>query len=256
MMTNKNTLSTKFIAIGHRLWRWLTMLPTRFWRLGYHFYRGITFQMSRKEYWKDEAPHSSRASVILLWILEFFVLLLEIIGVGELYETITDFAKFNTRPMHDWEIQLAQSIFGNSIDYQPVRIDERAWLGPKQYHFFYVSFHLINSWEQMPNHILIHELMHIWQYQRIGAIYTVRALIAQRTRMGYDYGGIRGIQEKIANGQSLLDFNLEQQADVVADCFLLQQGYAPRWGKGNLEDLIIYQQFLRVLQQDLRGKIV
>jgi len=249
MADNSSNISIKFQAIGHRFVRFIRLIPTRLWRLGYHFYRGITFQLSRKEYWKDEAEMSSRASVILLWLIEFIVLFLEFFGIGELYETITDFLKAKTRPLQEWEIKMAQTVYGNSIDYQLVRIDETAWAGPKQYNFCYVSFHLINSWKKMSNHILIHELMHIWQYQQMGAIYMVRALIAQHTKMGYDYGGIEGIKSKVATGANLFDFNLEQQADVVADCFLLQQGYAPQWGRANLEDLIIYQHFLKVLFQ-------
>lgn len=239
----------KFQAIGYRFQRFLQLLPTRLWRLGNHFYRGLTFQMSRQEYWKDEAKNSSRASVVLLWLVEFLLLVLELLGVGELFETITDFAKINTRPLYNWEIRLAQSIFGDTIDYQSVRIDETAWVGPKQFQFCYVSFNLINSWGRMANHILIHELMHVWQYQEMGAIYMVRALIAQHTEMGYNYGGVEGIKAKIAKGQTLLDFNLEQQADVITDCFLLQQGYAPQWGTARLEDLIIYQDFIRMVRK-------
>ena len=203
--------------------------------------------MSRKEYWKDEADNSSRASVILLWFAELFILILEIFGIGEFYETITDFLKTKTRPLQDWEVKMAKPIYGNSIDYQLVRIDETAWAGPKQYHFCYVSFNLINCWQQMSNHILIHELMHIWQYQRMGAIYMVRALSAQHTKMGYNYGGIAAIRAKIANGETLLDFNFEQQADVVADCFLLRQGFAPQWGAARLADIKTYEFFLKDL---------
>lgn len=247
MSSAKNNIAYKLTTIGHRFVRIFQLLPIRFWRIGQHLYRGITFQFSRVEYWKDEAASSSRASVILLWIAELFVLLLEIFGIGEIYETVTDIFKYQTRPMHDWEINMAKSIFGETIDYQQVRIDETAWAGPKQYRFCYVSFNLINSWRPMVNHILIHELMHVWQYQQMGAIYMVRALIAQHTKMGYNYGGIEGVKTKIANGQNLLDFNMEQQADVITDCFLLQQGYAPQWGTARLEDLIIYQDFIRIL---------
>ena len=201
--------------------------------------------MSRREYWKDEADRSSRGSVVLLWMAEIVVLFMELLGFGEIYETVTDFVKPKTRPMLNWEQQLARTIFGNTIDYQQVRIDESAYIGPKQYLFCYVSFNIINSWHRMPNHILMHELMHVWQYQRMGAIYMIRALIAQHTEMGYDYGGIAAIKEKMASGETLFDFNFEQQADVITDCFLMQQGYAPQWGTAQLEDLIIYQSFIQ-----------
>lgn len=250
-MTKKSTnFSVKFKSIGHRFMRFIRLLPTRLWRFGYHIFRGFTFQLSRKEYWKDEASKSSRASVVLLWFAELFVLFLEIFGVGELYETITDFVKTKTRPLHDWEIKMAKTVYGNSIDYQLVRIDETAWAGPKQFHFCYVSFNLINCWKKMANHILIHELMHIWQYQKMGAIYMVRALIAQHTHMGYNYGGVEEICKKLANGEQISDFNFEQQADVVADCFLLQNGFSPQWGAASLNDLSAYQKMLEGLEEE------
>lgn len=251
-MANQTPISFKFKSIWLRVKQFLQLFPLRLWRLGYHIYRGFTFQLSRKEYWKDEATTSSRASVILLWIAELFILILEVFGLGELYETVTDFLKTKTRPLQDLEIKMATSIYGNSINYQLVRIDETAWAGPKQYHFCYVSFNLINSWNPMPNHILIHELMHIWQYQRMGAIYMVRSLSAQHTKMGYNYGGIDAIRAKVASGENLLDFNFEQQADVVADCFLLQEGFAPQWGAAQLADVKTYEVFLKDLDGSLK----
>ena len=99
----------------------------------------------------------------------------------------------------------------------------------------------------MANHILIHELMHIWQYQQMGAIYMVRALSAQHTKMGYNYGGIAAIHQKMANGETLLDFNFEQQGDIVADYFRIKSGFQPIWGKGTKEDLEVYEYFLESL---------
>lgn len=254
-MTNKTPISFKVKSIRLRLMQFLQLFPIRLSRLAYHIYRGFTFQLTRKEYWKDEANKSSRASVVLLWLAELFIIILELFGIGELYETITDFLKTKTRPLHPWEIKMAQTIYGNSINYQLVRIDETAWAGPKQYHFCYVSFNLINAWKKMANHILIHELMHIWQYQRMGAIYMVRALSAQHTEMGYNYGGITAIRAKMAIGETLLDFNFEQQADVVADCFLLRHGFAPQWGTARWNDLITYETFLKILTIPIKEQV-
>jgi hypothetical protein len=244
MNVNISNISSKFISIFYRLLRVFQLFPKRLYRFFYHFYRGITFQVSRKEYWKDEASASSRASVILLWLAEFTVLFLECFGIGECYETLMDFGKLNTRKLYSWEIEMAKSIYGDSIDYQQVRIDEKAWLGPKQFHFCYVSFSLINSWNTMQKHVLIHELMHIWQYQQMGAIYMLRALIAQHTKMGYNYGGLPAIEQKMAQGETLLDFNLEQQADVIADYYLLKNGYYPQWALADQSHLNIFQNFV------------
>jgi len=73
--------------------------------------------------------------------------------------------------------------------------------------------------------------------------------------MGYNYGGIDAIRAKMDIGETLLDFNFEQQADVVADCFLLRQGFAPQWGAARLNDLVVYENFLRILNESTTTQV-
>ncbi|MEM6317338.1 MAG: hypothetical protein AAF960_06690 [Bacteroidota bacterium] len=242
-------LRLKFKAFFGRIVRIFTLFPLRFLRLLRHFWRGVTFQITSKEYWKDETVEKNGVYVSVIWLTEIGVLFLELLGVGELYESLNDFVKFNNRPLTSKEIELAKSIYQNSIDYQAVRIDERAWAGPKQYHFCYVSFNLINSWGPMRPPIFIHEMMHIWQYQQMGAIYMIRALLAQHSQMGYNYGGVATIRHKMATGQTLFDFNLEQQAEVVTDYFLLKSGQRPQWGMAMVKDISDYENILTALMK-------
>ena len=209
----------KIGSIYQRIVRYCSLFPTRIIRLLKHLVNPFILKISKKEYWKDEADNSSWLSVIALWVIELIVLILELFGFGELYETANDFLKFHSRSLTLTELQLAKSVFGNTIDFAPVRLDEKAHLGPRFYRFCYVSFNLINSWGTMHPHILIHELVHVWQYQQMGAIYMIRALIAQHTHCGYDYGGIRSLKERRKKGEGLRDFNLEQQGDIIT-CLL------------------------------------
>lgn len=174
------------------------------------------------------------------WWLEFTYLLLDLAGVPEIYETIIDLFKWNTRPLTEKEITLLQPLFGKSIDYKRVRIDESAYLGPKQKHFCYVSFYTINSWGSMNDGLLIHEIVHIWQFQQMGSVYIPRALAAQQSKEGYNYGGAPKIVEWALNNGRLTDFNLEQQADIVADCWRLQNGLPLQWGPAGVADLPHY----------------
>lgn len=239
---------TKISAAGKRIILVFLNFPVRIKRLSQHFYRGLSLQMTKEAYWKDEAAESSAASVVLLWFAELFVLLLECLGIGEIYETLADLLKYKARPLTKNEIKLAKSIYGQSIDYTKVTIDETAWLGPKQYRFCYVSFNTINCWGKLSDYIFIHEMMHIWQYQQLGAKYMIRALIAQHSKMGYDYGGITDILGKIKNGKSLFDYNFEQQADVVTDYFLLKNERLPQWGNANSTHLSEYEDFIQVVR--------
>ena len=174
------------------------------------------------------------------WWLEMAYLLLDLFGLPEIYETIIDIFKWNSRPLTAKEMTLLQPIFGKSIDYKRVRIDESAYLGPKQKHFCYVSFYTINSWGSMNDGLLIHEMVHIWQFQQMGSVYIPRALAAQHSKVGYNYGGAPKIIEWASKNGRLTDFNLEQQADIVADCWRLQHGLPLQWGPAGVADLPHY----------------
>jgi hypothetical protein len=64
---------------------------------------------------------------------------------------------------------------------------------------------------------LIHELTHTWQYQHAGIGYFFRALWVQ-LRLGtaaYAYGWEGGLEEALARGDTLDDFNPEQQGEIT-----------------------------------------
>lgn len=161
--------------------------------------------------------------------MEAMLLLADCLFVPEFLMRLHQVFKSNTRKLTAYEVDLARSIFGDSIDYQKVRIDEQAHIGCRKHHFAYVGFCVINAWGQLCEPHFIHEMVHVWQYQRLGSVYIPRALYAQRTPEGYDYGGVAGLRRMAEQGRGLHDFNFEQQGDVVADYFCLLAGHRPRW---------------------------
>ena len=177
--------------------------------------------------------------------MEAALLLADCLFLPELLMFLNQLFKPNTRKLTPREVTLAQSIFGNNIDYQKVRIDERARIGCKKYHFAYVGFCVINAWDPLSKPHFIHEMVHIWQYQRMGSVYIPRALYAQRTFEGYNYGDIAGLRQMAGQGRGLADFNFEQQGDVVADYFCLRQGFKPRWCP---DDRVYLDDFERVIR--------
>ncbi len=239
----------KLYVLFYRLRDFTRWLPRRLLRLLQHVLMGLRWN----HYYQSSADPTVRtglANRISHWWLEFAIYLLEIVGIGELYETLTDGVKWKTRPLKATEIQLARSIFGDHIRYERVRIDEYALIGPRQYPICYVSFYVINSWGKMKQSTLIHELVHVWQYQQIGAVYMPRALRAQYTRWGYNYGGVAKLRAYLAKGQDFLAFNLEQQADIVEDYFRIRQGLSPKWGRGQQSDLDVYEKILHPLWRE------
>ncbi len=226
------------------------LFPKRLYRFGRYFFNGLVSLPNAKKYWWQSEFDRRNLKNLGWWLLESFLYLLECLGVAEVYETIMDFVKFNTRSLHQWEKDLAKEYFGDSIRYNRVRIDEYSFVGPKQKKICYVSFYTINSWGPMSNSLLLHEMTHVWQYEKMGIVYIVKALRAQVSKMGYNYGGVSALKAYIKSGKPFQAFNLEQQAEIVTDLYLLKNGYTPRWGLGKYPDLKVYESFVKQIQLD------
>jgi hypothetical protein len=235
-------LIEKLIGTVLRLMDVLCRIPVRLSRLGVHVLTGIRSIADRPSYAKLHYHSVGR------WWLEGGLLTLDLLGLGEWYEILNDLIKFNSRPLTAEELQLAQSVFGDTIRYRRVRIDEYALLGPARYRFCYVSFYLINSWGKMHEALLVHELVHVWQYEHVGMVYISRALAAQRSKEGYNYGGVAALLRAKEAGGALLDFNYEQQAEIISDYFRIKNGRPPLWGWAGKEELYVYEYFVAQLR--------
>jgi len=155
-----------------------------------------------------------------------------------------------SRRLHAWEMRAARTVFAEAIDYRRVRVHEGAvwanmfddWarrlraMGPRpvqQHNAIALGFHcffpvnLPHPPEQSSemSYIsvawLLHELVHVWQFQRMGWRYLLLALAAH-LREGanvYDFGGEAGLLRCRRQGWKLQSFNLEQQAAIVQSAY-------------------------------------
>ncbi len=180
------------------------------------------------------------------WLDRLFQVL-DLLFVFDAYEAVSNQLTPSLRRLTPLEYDRLYDIFGDSVPYDRIRIDERAHVGPRCYHICYVSFHTINSWGPVPPAILVHEVMHVWQYVHHGACYIPRALAAQRTVAGYDYGGRAGLTAT----RHICKFNYEQQASVVEDAYRLSRGLLTRYlpGVGEVEGKILLQLFVQQLRR-------
>jgi hypothetical protein len=149
--------------------------------------------------------------------------MLDIFLIAELYQWTIKLIKWNIRPLTEEEKTLGYKIFGNNIDFDKISVDDSAKIGTKNIAVAYVSFNIINYRHSIRKNILIHELMHIWQYQHFGSMYIGRAILAQRSKQGYDYGGVENLYKVMIGQGSLLSFNFEQQADIIEDYYRLMK---------------------------------
>lgn len=160
---------------------------------------------------------------VLEWFSDAGFYVMDILAMPEIYELIFSIIKKNTRPLNSKEKALASSIFGQSIKYNLVKVDSSARFGTQKIALAYVSFNTINYRKQIDKAIFIHEMVHIWQFQQFGSIYLARAIKAQRSKEGYNYGGVPNLYQVMLKGGSLLDFNFEQQADIIEDYYRIKE---------------------------------
>lgn len=181
------------------------------------------------------------------WSLELLLQILETLGIADVYDASASLLK-RARRLTPREKTLAQTIFGTSLPLDKIRVDERALIGPPQQQICYVSFYTINSWGKMSDAVLVHELVHVWQYHHLGVVYIPRALAAQFSTHGYDYGGVAALQTAMLTGKSLVDFNYEQQASIIEDYFRIKNGLRPNWSRLQASDLPVFEHFVQQLQ--------
>jgi len=85
----------------------------------------------------------------------------------------------------------------------------------------FCAWHTIKIPESSEDNIplIVHELVHTYQYEQRGSIYIGQGLWAQRKqgRKAYDYGGSQGLSEDYAAGIRYSDYNREQQGQIAQD---------------------------------------
>jgi len=229
-MSSLSGFEHKLSATKANLKGLLNSYPVRLKRFGRHLFRH-----KNKEEIDTSIP--SLLTQPSAYFVDLFFYFLDIIAFGEFYDISSGIIKFKTRVLSKEEIHLAKSIYGDSIDYARVRIDEAPKLIPGRGVAAYVGINTINFVKQKTDALFIHELIHIWQYQNLGSVYIPRALRAQRTKEGYDYNGNRGLA--CAEGRSILTFNYEQQGDIARDYFCILNGRPCLHEKLPQEDLYL-----------------
>jgi hypothetical protein len=127
------------------------------------------------------------------------------------------------RPLTPAEIALAKSVFGNAVDYAPVRLHNRKWaffqprntvMAPDGHIWFhprgdtYCDDFCASSVDAQG--LFLHEMTHVWQRQK--GIY-----LPLRRHPFCRYGYV------IKPGQPFEKYGIEQQAEIVRHAFLVRE---------------------------------
>ena len=156
------------------------------------------------------------------WAGRLIAKLLDLIGFGEIWDLFWQIPKFfSTRTLTSVEIAEAKRVFGDSIPYWQIRVDEWSVMAKiaklfKGKDMGIVTFHTVNFNRKInatPGSgdmgWLIHELIHVAQMEHVGSQYLGEAIHAQATT-GYAY---------TLGKPHLRDYNREQQGNIVRDYY-------------------------------------
>lgn len=131
-----------------------------------------------------------------------------------------------SRPLTRDEATLARAMFGGAIDYDRVRVHNRAWwplqprgvtMAPDGDLWFHPRGGLFCAdfcAQSLPLQAhFIHEMTHVWQAQRSGRWWLP---LMRHPFCRYDY--------TIVPGRPFARYGIEQQAEIVKHAFLLRRG--------------------------------
>lgn len=127
------------------------------------------------------------------------------------------------------EIDLAKRVFKDSIEYNKVKIHN------EKYAFFQpdesgmtpngeIYVHGAGTYAKDYSSVdvglrgfYIHEMVHVWQFQ-LDILSPIGAAIAESIRNLFDYS--RAYEYELVAGKDLLDYRIEQQAQIIEDYYL------------------------------------
>ena len=168
------------------------------------------------------------------------------------------------RKLNSHETGVAQNFFGDMINLGRVRINEsgiRYRILTRKKTDQYVTVYRTIYGKNMSDDVLIHELVHVWQYEQVrldplGAL-TTHAIAAARGKTNdlykYEFDDLSD-----PNRKTFREYTFEQQAQIIQDAFRLQvmgdirEIKNQNWKRGELsfEDLkLIYERFIEEFKQ-------
>jgi hypothetical protein len=127
------------------------------------------------------------------------------------------------------ELQLAQSVFGNSINYNRVKIHSGRFMGSMHKdnfaktnlsNIFMHNLYQDDFSKASPRlqELFIHEMAHVWQNSQLAIL--TQTVLDFKNQLHYNP---KAYEYKLEPGKDLLDYGIEQQASIIARFFALQK---------------------------------
>ncbi|HEX6387558.1 MAG TPA: hypothetical protein VF177_23060 [Anaerolineae bacterium] len=167
------------------------------------------------------------------WLHQFLAQSFDLLGGPEVAQFFMHLPT-KTTPLSSDEIAVISSILGTrGLRYGDVRVAEGGLFDlvfKYNGNLAFATWHTINM-PRTGGHtratlaIVVHELTHVYQYERVGSRYLGEAIymLIKTKRNCYDYGSADGLRAATAAGKVFGDYNREQQAMIVQDYFTLRE---------------------------------
>lgn len=201
----RQKINSCFAIIGFLL----KTYPIRIYRLFLHF-MPIKYKLGGE---------IKGALLVFEWLISLLLYIGDLFVLPEIISILYVLFSKNIRGLSPKENKIKEMLFKNNLRI-PILLNDKAHFLTNQGKIAFVSFYIINS-TGMSDKTFAHELIHIYQFSRYGSPYIIRALLAQRTRSGYNYGGTSSLLNLYESNLSQGYLNYEQQGDVLADYYIL-----------------------------------
>ena len=239
----QRTISAIFLWLGERL-RDLSMwpinlvrdFPIRAGRLLRTFARAVNAILFFVPEFLDAVRNRETFSWLRMkfgrfvdWLHQLFTQLFDLVGGPELAEFLIHFTT-KTTPLSGEEIGIISRILGpQAMRYGDVRVVEGGLFDlifRLNGNLAFATWHSINL-PRTGRHtrenrgIVVHELTHVYQYERVGTRYLGEAIymLIKTKRDCYNYGGTQGLIGACAIGRHYRHYNREQQAMITQDYY-------------------------------------
>ena len=132
------------------------------------------------------------------------------------------------------EIALAKKVFGASIDYTTVKVYDRKYMPLQPNHsgmtpngkIYVAGVYRSDYCSALPDlqGFFIHEMVHVYQYQ-LKILKPILAAIGESFKHGFNYN--KAYQYTLDAKKGLLDYDIEQQAQIIEDYFRIYHLHLP-----------------------------
>jgi len=233
-----------FLWLGERLrdlFMWPTNLvrdfPVRAGRLLHTFARAIDAILFFFPELFDAISHresgswlGAKAGHFADWLHQLITQLFDLIGGPEIGEFLIHLTT-KTTPLTGDEIGMIANILGpRAMRYGDVRVVEGGLFDlifRLNGNLAFATWHSINlprtgRHTRQNRGIVVHELTHVYQYERVGTRYIGEAIymLIKTKRDCYNYGGSQGLLGACAHGRHYRHYNREQQAMITQDYYV------------------------------------